>query len=119
VVWQWVWNLRLVLGRLLEQDASRSIDWALAMLEALIEVAAPAAAEAEYGPLEWTQHEGRAKGGFRADAFTLREDGLLQCPAGKRLRHAETREVSPAIQRLIYVAADWSLCRVFASGRRA
>src|SRR5215472_16365133 len=64
VVWPWVWNLRLGLGRLLEQDSSRSIEWALAMPEALIERAAPPAAEAEYGPLEWAQHEGRAKGGF-------------------------------------------------------
>ncbi len=107
VVWQWVWNLRLVLGRLLEQDSSRSIDWALAMPAVSIEVAAPpAAAEAEYGPLEWAENQGRGKGGFRADAFTLREDGLLQCPAGKLLRHSETRQETPSIQRLIYVAAD-------------
>jgi hypothetical protein len=107
VVWQWVWNLRLVLGRLLEQDSARSIDWAPAVSAASIEVSAPTPeAEAEYGPLEWAQHEGRAKGGFRADAFTLREDGLLECPTGKLLRHSETRQETPSIQRLIYVAAD-------------
>jgi hypothetical protein len=107
IVCQWVWNLRLTLGRLLEQDGSRSIEWAPAVSAASIEVSVPTAeAEAEYGPLEWAQHAGRAKGGFRADAFTLREDGQLQCPAGKLLWHSETRQETPSMQRLIYVAAD-------------
>ncbi len=107
MVWQWVWNLRLALGHLLAQDSPRSIEWAPAASSASIEVSVPTTgAEAEYGPLEWPQHEGRAKGGFKADAFTLREDGRLQCPAGKLLWHSETRQETLSTQRLIYVAAD-------------
>jgi hypothetical protein len=107
VVCQWVWNLRLVLGQRLEQGSSRSIEWAPAVSAASVEVSVPTPeAEAAYGPLEWAQNEGPAKGKFRADAFILREDGQLQCPAGKLLWHSETRQETPSMQRLIYVAAD-------------
>lgn len=107
IVWQWVWNLRLALGQLLAEDASRSLEWAPAVFSAQVELAVPTAeAEAEYGPLEWAQTWGRATGGFGADAFTLRDDGALQCPAGRLLWHSETRQETPSTQRLIYVAAD-------------
>jgi Transposase DDE domain len=114
VIWQWVWNLRLALGQRLEGVADcsvRSMEWAPSLPATAVDlpVAMKATSDettAEYGPLEWAQPRGRAKGSFGAEAFTLREDGMLQCPAGKLLWLSETRQESATTQRLIYVARD-------------
>jgi hypothetical protein len=107
VIWQWVWNLRLALGQGLESCSLRSMEWAPALPAAVVDL--PLAANEtteEYGPLEWAQPHGRAKGGFAADVFSLREDGMLQCPTGRLLWLSETRQESATTQRLIYVARD-------------
>jgi len=116
VIWQWVqwvWNLRLALGQRLEGVEAcslRSMEWAPSLSAAAVElpIAADTANETseEYGPLEWAQPRGRAKGGFGAEACTLRDDGLLQCPAGRLLWLSETRQESATTQRLISVARD-------------
>jgi hypothetical protein len=118
VIWQWVWNLRLALGQRLEEAASgsdrssvRSMEWAPSLPAATVDlpVATNATSDetaAGYGPLEWAEPRGRAKGSFSADAFTLRADGMLQCPAGQLLWLSETRQESATTQRLIYVARD-------------
>ncbi len=110
VIWQWVWHMRLALGHWvegLEACSMRSMEWAPCLSAAVVElpVAANKSSE-EYGPLEWAQLRGRAKGGFGADAFPLREDGMLQCPAGRHLWLSETRQESATTQRFIYVARD-------------
>jgi hypothetical protein len=114
VIWQWVWNLRLALGQRLEGVADcspRSIEWAPALPAATVEqsVATSATADetaAEYGPLQWAAPRGRARGSFGAEAFTLCDDEMLQCPAGRLLWLSETRQESATTQRLIYVAQD-------------
>jgi hypothetical protein len=118
VIWQWVWNLRLALGQRLEGVATgsqrssvRSMEWAPALPAATVDlpVATNATSDetaAEYGPLEWAEPRGRARGSFGAGAFTLCEDGMLQCPAGRLLWLSETRQESATTQRLIYVARD-------------
>lgn len=108
VVWQWVWNLRLALGQLLDETPARAMEWApaLSSANAEVDVPTPNAVEEAYGPLQWAQPRGRARGRFGAEAFTLREDGKLQCPAGVLLWHSETRQETAFTQRLIYVARD-------------
>jgi hypothetical protein len=114
VIWQWVWNLRLALGQRLEgvaDGSARSMEWAPALPATAVElpVATSATSDetaAEFGPLEWAAPRGRAKGSFGAEAFTLREDGMLQCPAGRLLWLSETRQESATTQRFIYVARD-------------
>jgi hypothetical protein len=107
VIWQWVWKLRLALGQRGATGSVRSLEWAPALSVAAVErpVATNEPSEA-YGPLEWAQLRGRAKGGFSAEAFPLRAAGMLQCPAGKLLWLTETRQASPTTQRLTYVARD-------------
>jgi hypothetical protein len=110
VIWHWVWNLRLALGQRLEGVAAcslRSMEWAPSLPATTVELPRGANETAEeYGPLEWAQPRGRAKGGFGAEAFILRDDGMLQCPAGRLLWLSETRQESATTQRLIYVARD-------------
>jgi len=104
IIWQWVWNLRLALGQQFSGDVARLIEWAPAVASAQVEMTVPADEPyGEYGPLEWAQPRG---GRFGPEAFTLREDGLLQCPAGTLLWHSETRQESATTQRLVYVAPD-------------
>lgn len=107
VVWQWVWNLRLALGRRQSHEPVRSMEWAPPQTASAPPVVVPLnqAAE-EYGPLQWAREWGRASGRLGAEAFTLREDGLLQCPAGAHLWHSETRQETASTQRLIFVARE-------------
>jgi hypothetical protein len=106
VMWQWVWNLRLALGRRLVDEPGGAIEWAPAQTTAPPPVAVPLDQPAEeYGPWQWARAWGRATGRLGADAFTLRADGQLQCPAGALLWPTETRQESAQTQRRIFGAS--------------
>jgi hypothetical protein len=69
IVCQWIWNLRLTLGKTMQGSEVREIEWA-PQKEAppvLIPVEDPIE---EYGPWQWAAAFGRATGRFGADAFT-------------------------------------------------
>jgi hypothetical protein len=120
IVWQWIWNLRLLLGQALyDRPLLRAADWSPPDAAALgpppltVSQALPAEQRAwpdaprapqEYGPLQWASRRGRATGRLGGAAFTLEEDGRLRCPAGAFLALVETRQETPDRQRLIYQA---------------
>jgi hypothetical protein len=129
VVWQWVWNLRLALGRQLVDEPVRAIEWAppQAASTAALDIRCDPLAE-EYGPWQWARTWGRATGRLGAEAFTLRADGQVQCPAGALLWPTETRQETADTQRRIFgaSAADCRRCALRAaclgrgaSGQRA
>jgi hypothetical protein len=102
VVWHWVWNLRLALGRQLVAAPVRSIEWAPAPTAAPPPVAVPLDQPAEtYGPWQWARQWGRAAGRLGANTFTLRADGQVQCPAGAVLWPTATRQETADTQRRI------------------
>ncbi len=105
VVWQWVWNLRLALGRQVADEPVRAIEWAPPRTASPTPVAVPLDQPAEtYGPWQWARAWGRASGRLGAEAFTLRADGQLQCPAGALLWPTETRQETADTQRRIFGA---------------
>jgi hypothetical protein len=135
VVWQWVWNLRLALGLRLVGEPVRSTEWAPAQAAPTPSVILPLDLSAEpaepvetYGPWQWARAWGRATGRLGAEAFMLRADGQLQCPAGALLWPTETRQETADTQRRIFgaSAADCRRCALRttclgrgASGQRA
>src|SRR5258708_39819130 len=78
---QWVWNLRLTLGKTMQGGELREMEWAPPK-EAPPFLMAEENPPEEYGPWQWAQAFGRATGRFGADAFVLQENGRLRCPAG-------------------------------------
>ena len=114
VVWQWVWNLRLALGHQLADEPVRSIEWAPPHTAAPPPVAVPLDQSAEtYSPWQWARTWGRAAGRLGAEAFTLRADGQVQCPAGALLWPLETRQETADTQRRIFGARETD-CRACA-----
>jgi hypothetical protein len=106
VVWQWVWNLRLALGRQLADEPARAIEWAPPHTASPTSAAMPLDPPAEtYGPWQGARARGRAAGRLGADAFTLRADGQVQCPAGALLWPLETRQETADTQRRIFGAS--------------
>jgi len=77
---QWEWNLLLALGREMQTDTIREIEWAAAK-EVPSHCVAGENAPEEYGPWQWAQAFGAATGRFGAEAFPLQENGMLRCPA--------------------------------------
>ncbi len=77
---QWVWNLLLALGREMQTDTIREIEWAAAK-EVPSHCVAGENAPEEYGPWQWAQAFGAATGRFGAESFPLQENGMLRCPA--------------------------------------
>ena len=100
---QWVWNLRLTLGKMLQGDELREMEWAPPTETAPLFFAWQDPPEA-YGPWQCAGESGRAAGRFTADAFTLQEDGKLRCPAGASLWLSEVRQENAFTQRAIYLA---------------
>lgn len=88
---QWVWNLRLSLGHVMQGSEVRDIEWAPPKERPPLIVASESTSE-EYGPWQPSGDAGRARGRFGADAFTLQEDGTLHCPAGATLWFSERRQ---------------------------
>ncbi len=100
---QWVWNLRLSLGKAMQGGAVREIEWAPPKAAPAYFVAEEPPPE-EYGPWQWAAAFGRATGRFGAEAFVLQEDGKLRCPAGANLWLSEVRQENAFTQRAVYLA---------------
>ena len=90
VVCQWVWNLRLTLGKRMQVSEVREIEWAPAKEAPPLFVAVENAPQ-EYGPWQWARQFGAATGRFGAETFSLQENGGLRCPAGANLWLSEVR----------------------------
>src|SRR5947209_12276891 len=88
---QWVWNLRLSLGKTMQGGELREMEWAPPKEAPPVLVAEENPPE-EYGPWQWAAAFGRATGRFGAEAFTLQENGRLCCPAGASLWLSEVRQ---------------------------
>ena len=118
MVWQWVWNLRLALGRRLVDAPVRSMEWAPSHTAAPPPVAVPLDQPAEeYGPWQWARQGGRAARRLGANTFTLRADDQVQCPAGALLGPTETRQETADTQRRIFSAraTDCRSCAMHAA----
>ena len=100
---QWVWNLRLTLGKIMQGGELREMEWAPPTETAPLFFAWQDPPEA-YGPWQWAGESGRAAGRFTAEAFTLHEDGKLRCPAGASLWLSEVRQENAFTQRAVYLA---------------
>ena len=100
---QWVWNLRLTLGKTMQAGELREIEWAPAKASPPLLVAVETPPE-EYGPWQWAAAFGRATGRFGAEDFVLQEDGKLRCPAGASLWLSEVRQENAFTQRAVYLA---------------
>jgi hypothetical protein len=100
---QWVWNLRLTLGKLMQGGELREMEWAPPTEIAPLFFTWEDPPE-EYGPWQCAGEAGRASGRFTADAFTLQEDGKLRCPAGASLWLSEVRQENAFTQRAVYLA---------------
>ncbi len=100
---QWVWNLRLSLGKMMQGGDLREMEWAPPTETAPLFFAWEDTPE-EYGPWQWAGESGRAAGRFTADAFTLQENGKLRCPAGANLWLSEVRQENAFTQRAVYLA---------------
>ena len=105
VACQWVWNLRLSLGKTMQGGKTREIEWApvKATPPFLVPEESP---PQEYGPWQRAAAFGRAAGRFGADTFVLQEDGTLRCPAGASLWLSEVRQENVFTQRAVYVASQ-------------
>jgi hypothetical protein len=98
IVSQWVWNLRLELGHVLEPTPMRTTEFA----PPVTETRASQAPVQGYGKpavaLPWKA------GRFSGQDFTLQPDGVLHCPAGKTLRPTEQRREADGSLRVLYSA---------------
>jgi len=98
IVSQWVWNLRLELGHLLEPTPIRTTEFAPPVKE-ITEEQGPGQG---YGKpavaLPWKA------GRFSGQDFTLQPDGMLHCPDGKTLRPTEQRREADGSLRMLYSA---------------
>jgi len=113
VACQWVWNLRLTLGKTMQGGKTREIEWAPAKAAPPFLVSEESPSQ-EYGPWQQAAAFGRAAGRFGADSFVLQEDGTLRCPAGTYLWLSEVRQENAFTQRAVYVASqmDCPFCRL-------
>jgi len=100
---QWVWNLRLSLGKLMQGEQLREIEWA-APKEATLLLPTPEPTPEEYGPWQLAGDVGRARGQIGGSAFVWQEDGKLRCPAGASLWLSEVRQENAFTQRAVYLA---------------
>ena len=103
IVCQWVWNLRLTLGKQRQGGHLREMEWAPPTETAPL-VFTWEDTPAEYGPWQWAGASGRAVGHFTAEAFTLQENGTLRCPAGASLWLSEVRQENAFTQRAVSLA---------------
>jgi len=98
IVSQWVWNLRLELGHVLEPTPMRTTEFAPPVKE----TRASQAPVQGYGKpsvaLPWKA------GRFSGQDFALQPDGALYCPAGKTLRPTEQQSFADGSLRVLYSA---------------
>jgi hypothetical protein len=98
IVSQWVWNLRLELGHMLEATAMRTTEFAPPVKESTAEQAPVQGYEKPSVALPWKA------GRFSGQDFALQPDGTLHCPAGKTLRPTEQRREADGSLRVLYSA---------------
>jgi hypothetical protein len=123
---QWVWNTRLELGLVAQEERLRTTKWqdALSNTRATPLLPPPEAPPLErvesapvleqYGPLEVARNWGRASGRLTGQAFEVLSNGTLRCPADKVLRPQERRKHPDGTLRIVYRAKseDCSSCRL-------
>jgi hypothetical protein len=101
---QWIWNLRLALGKQMQAEPLRDIEWAPPVETPAMPEDQPDA-PTQYGPWHLSSAPGGAKHPrFGADDFVWQDDGTLQCPAGSTLRMSRIKQENAYTQRVIYEA---------------
>ncbi len=108
IVSQWVWNLRLELGREIEPTPLRTTEFAPGSLPQSEQAAASSVHAPGYGPP--TTATSWKTGRFSGQDFPLQPDGTLRCPAGKPLHPQERRPEADGSLRVVYAASIRS-CR--------
>jgi hypothetical protein len=98
IVSQWVWNLRLELGHMLEPTPMRTTEFAPPVKETTAEQAPVQGYGKPLVALPWKA------GRFSGKDFALQPDGTLHCPAGKTLRPTEQRREADGSLRVLYSA---------------
>ncbi len=113
---QWVWNMRLELGRVAQEEQLRTTRWpnarsitpttTVGATGDVLTLDQPLAAPMveQYGPLEIARDWGRRIGRFTGQAFKVLENGTLRCPAEKILRPQERRTEADGTLRIVYRA---------------
>lgn len=116
IVSQWVWNMRLELGAVVQEQPLRWTRWQDTQPDATASPSpsvpavtssdAPRTEEllARYGPLELAQPWAKARRRFSAQEFRVLDDDTLECPAGKLLRVRERRKRENGDLRILYTA---------------
>jgi hypothetical protein len=107
VVSQWVWNLRLELGHVLEPTSMRTTEFAPAIRPVAETRAKPAPLQGYDTPsvaAPWKT------GRFSGQDFALQPDGTLRCPAHQALVAHEHRREADGSLRVVYAASIRS-CR--------
>jgi hypothetical protein len=98
IVSQWVWNLRLELGHVLEPTPIRTTEFAPPVTETPAEQAPGQGYGTPAVALPWKA------GRFSGQDFAFQPDGALSCPAGKTLRPTEQRREADGSLRVLYSA---------------
>src|SRR2546423_1718174 len=98
IISQWVWNLRLELGHVLEPTPMRTTAFAPAAKENTEEQGPVQGYGKPAVALPWKADR------FSGQDFVLQPDGVLHCPDGKTLRPTEQRREADASLRVLYSA---------------
>jgi len=98
IVSQWVWNLRLELGHMLESTPMRTTEFAPPITETTREQVSVQGYGKPAVALPWKA------GRFSGQDFALQPDGTLACPASKTLRPTEQRHEADGSLRVLYSA---------------
>jgi hypothetical protein len=98
IVSQWVWNLRLELGHMLEPTPMRTTEFAPPVTGTTAEQTPVQGYGKPAVALPWKA------GRFSGQDFALQPDGVLACPAGKTLRPTEQRREADGSLRVLYSA---------------
>jgi hypothetical protein len=104
IVSQWVWNLRLELGHMLEPTPLRTTEFAPPMKESTGEQVPVQGYGTPSVALPWKA------GRFSGQDFALQPDGTLRCPASQTLVAHERRRETDGSLRVVYAASIRS-CR--------
>jgi hypothetical protein len=104
IVSQWVWNLRLELGHLLEPTPMRTTEFAPPIKETTAEQLPVQGYGKPAVALPWKA------GHFSGQDFALQSDGTLRCPANHALVAHERRKEADGSLRVVYAASIRS-CR--------
>src|SRR2546421_11216959 len=98
IISQWVWNLRLELGHVLEPTPMRTTEFAPPIKETT----------EKQGPVQGYGKPAIAlpwkAGRFSGQDFALQPDGMLHCPDGKTLHPTEQRREANGSLRVLYSA---------------